>query len=1207
MKPQTATRETVEQLAEEFAARFRRGERPAISEYCERNPEHAQEIRELFPALVVMEKVMQESAADPEAAPPAARCRPCPDQFGDFRILREIGRGGMGVVYEAEQISLGRHVAVKVLMAPHLADDGQKTRFEREARAAARLHHTNIVPVFGVGEHEGLPYYVMQFIQGLGLDEVLEELRRLRSERGSAGVLNSGGELRISARRALTQHVARTLRQGSCEITIEQFDECRAAGDATEPASQIPGLLDAAPEPAAGVSAPVSTQTGRLSDSFSLATAEDAGPARSACSQPLPANQRTYWHSVARMGVQVAGALAYAHEQGILHRDIKPANLLLDLRGTVWVSDFGLARANDQPHLTRTEGIVGTLRYMAPEAFEGKTDSRSDIFALGLTLYELLSLTPAFRSDDRAGLMKQVSASEIVPLDWLDIAIPRDLVTIVHKSLDREARRRYQNAGELAADLQRYLDDAPILARRTSGLERLWRWSRKNRSLAFLGALSLSLVVIVAVVSTWYSVHLGLALHESESARIAADTRLWESLAAEARALRMSDQPGQHSGSLRAIREALALPVPPGHSRDELRDQAIAAFCLPELEVDREWEGCPAGTEFLAMNNAFTIYARGDESGRISVRRIEGDVELSQFVAKRRVTGFDGLKFSPDGRYLRASLEGRGGCCWDLEAQPPTLVLEHDRWGFDFDPRGGLCAATFADGSIRIFELPSGREQRRFPDLALSDLALAWNPRFPRIALGSHSVLRVIDVDTGEMLLSKPDEGKNFQHCDWHPEGRLLAIPTNKTAEILLLDTESGAVVRKFEGHRNAGIALRFNHRGDRLATNNWEFLLRLWDVESGRQLLAHPAMGSFIAFSPDDRLLGAHIRSPNVKLFRYRAGREFRTFSRGQSSNDSRFDKRACISRSGRLLALGSDWDLILIDLASGQQVARIPEPMYGFRFTAEDRELWTVGRGRMRRWPIRTTSPGRMCIGPPEFVTELTAHDQWGASADERVVAVPQYDAGARLLDRSTGTELSLAQPDVRFCSVSPDGSLVATGSHMGHSDTGAKVWDTRTGVLVTELAVPEGCLVGFSPDGRRLLTVGDRPRLWRVGAWEKEADLGVISKTHFAFSDDGALLAISDEARGTIRLFDLNSGRDVARLAGPVASWLTPACFSPDGSLLVAYAFETSTMHLFDLRALREDLKQLDLDWDAPPLPPAPRVDAEPLHVEIDLGSR
>src|SRR5207237_1266296 len=165
-------------LADEFAARYRRGERPALQEYIDRHPELADDILEFFPAMAEMEQVKDERRQVRE--PPAAGPLPPLERLGDYRIIREIGRGGMGVVYEAEQVSLGRHVALKVLPKQLLLDARTKRRFEREAKAAAKLHHTNIVPVFGVGEHEGLPYYVMQFIPGLGLDEVLEELRRLQ-------------------------------------------------------------------------------------------------------------------------------------------------------------------------------------------------------------------------------------------------------------------------------------------------------------------------------------------------------------------------------------------------------------------------------------------------------------------------------------------------------------------------------------------------------------------------------------------------------------------------------------------------------------------------------------------------------------------------------------------------------------------------------------------------------------------------------------------------------------------------------------------------------------------------------------------------------------------------------------------------------------------------------------------------------------------
>src|SRR6516165_10790339 len=181
--------DSVDRLAEEFAARHRRGEHPAVSEYTQRFPQYAEAIRDLFPALALIEQV-KPGAGDRTGSytgSDAAQGRRL-ERLGDYRILREVGRGGMGVVYEAEQESLGRHVALKVLPGHARLDPRQLARFHREARAAAKLHHTNIVPVFGVGEQEGLHYYVMQFIPGQSLDAVLEELRRLRRTGPAAAV-----------------------------------------------------------------------------------------------------------------------------------------------------------------------------------------------------------------------------------------------------------------------------------------------------------------------------------------------------------------------------------------------------------------------------------------------------------------------------------------------------------------------------------------------------------------------------------------------------------------------------------------------------------------------------------------------------------------------------------------------------------------------------------------------------------------------------------------------------------------------------------------------------------------------------------------------------------------------------------------------------------------------------------------------------------
>ena len=207
------------ELAEEFLERYRLGERPGLKEYIDLHPELEREIREVFPAMAMMENIAirDESLAGEatEAGPPIAA--PRLEQLGDFRIIREIGHGGMGVVYEAEQISLGRHVALKVLPRQLVRDAKQLQRFEREARAAAKLHHTNIVPVFGVGEHDGTAYYVMQYIQGLGLDEVIEELRRLSSGKELGKSIPPGGQLHVSRRDATARDVARSLITGRFE------------------------------------------------------------------------------------------------------------------------------------------------------------------------------------------------------------------------------------------------------------------------------------------------------------------------------------------------------------------------------------------------------------------------------------------------------------------------------------------------------------------------------------------------------------------------------------------------------------------------------------------------------------------------------------------------------------------------------------------------------------------------------------------------------------------------------------------------------------------------------------------------------------------------------------------------------------------------------------------------------------------------------
>ena len=488
--------EQVLELAEEFLGRCRKGERPSLREYADRHPELAAEIREVFPAMALMENI---AVADDSLAPRAApSARGVVEQMGDFRIIREIGHGGMGVVYEAEQVSLGRHVALKLLPSHALQDEKHKRRFAREAKAAAKLHHTNIVPVFGVGEHEGVPFYVMQFIQGLGLDAVLGELNRLQA---GAPVSTSGPDAVTSCvtrRDVSAADVARSLMAGSFAATedVEGGVDAAAAPKLEETAAH-------GGDSAWTNNLEASGTTVRRPDSFSLSSSAISLAASSGTGRRAAQKKLTYWQSVANIGRQAAEALEYAHKQGVFHRDVKPSNLLLDLRGTVWVADFGLAKVAgpDTEDLTHTGDLLGTLRYMPPEIFDGKGDARSDVYSLGLTLYELIAMRPAFDEKDRNKLVKQVTTSEPTALDKVRSGIPRDLVTIVQKAIEREPARRYATAEELAADLQRFLDDEPIQARRQTGLERCVRWARHHPGMASLAGVLAGVLVVVAAAS----------------------------------------------------------------------------------------------------------------------------------------------------------------------------------------------------------------------------------------------------------------------------------------------------------------------------------------------------------------------------------------------------------------------------------------------------------------------------------------------------------------------------------------------------------------------------------------------------------------------------------------------------------------------------------------------------------------------------------
>ena len=394
------------ELIDEFSRRVASGEPISMEAFAAAYPDYSEALRDLLPAV----SVLQELRSDEELGEPKI-----PKALGDFRIIRQIGQGGMGFVYEAEQISLGRRVAVKVLPFAGMLNSTQLQRFKNEAHAAASLHHPNIVNAFYFGQERGVHFYAMRLIEGESLAEVI---RARQAEDGNTAV------------------------QGHSDT-----------------------------EPVAALSTVGSN------------------------------NRQEFYRSVARLGIQVARALAHAHSLSIIHRDIKPSNIMIDRDGHTWVTDFGLASTRMDSDLTLSGDVLGTLRYMSPEqaAGDANVDQRSDVYSLGATLYELLTGRPVLEGSTQAELIKQLENSGPPRLRAIDSNIPRDLENILLKSIAKLPTHRYAAATDLAADLQRFLDHKPVRARRLSQRHRLLRWSRRNPALAGSMVIVFGLLLFLAV------------------------------------------------------------------------------------------------------------------------------------------------------------------------------------------------------------------------------------------------------------------------------------------------------------------------------------------------------------------------------------------------------------------------------------------------------------------------------------------------------------------------------------------------------------------------------------------------------------------------------------------------------------------------------------------------------------------------------------